>query len=318
MKVQLRPVKDYFKRLDAFPIKPSPPLYSIQYIPNCNFFCIQYLHGGIAFYSKDLNYLAGQKLPLRSTFCISPDGEYLFIKRPSAFEILRVKDQMQCGFEKCSTNSKELKFFQFQDLMILITDTCLKLYPKEKFQFTKTIKINRGNISTFEVSFSKNRIYSISNVCIVQIFTLNTMESIGENIFSKENLVKSLMLKNEMILLCDENKMYLTEEDTLISEFDTYDFCGSTITSLVETDDYLISSFKNKSILIQDLLTLSVISFFKKKHEISSLLFLSNESCLYTVSVKSKNVFLWYLQNFSEMIQFLNKNKLNDVHFSFY
>jgi hypothetical protein len=212
-------------------------------------------------------------------------------------------------------------FLSFEDFIIIKSYNHLSTTNK----MTKSGEIKNEDVTTFTplFDFQNRMMYMFSSNPCIYCYDIDSMELIS----TKENSEieyfsnKCFLMKNGNLFMFSMFDQYMLDKKLIVlRNSKSSDFNYLKFIDVVETENFLISILANNCLAIQDPETLSKLILYKRKHEFSSLVYLganSKEPCILTGSPTSTNIFAWFLNGNSKIIQVLKRNKVLDVQFHF-
>jgi hypothetical protein len=198
------------------------------------------------------------------------------------------------------------------------------LSTTNEFLNSGSIENKDGNPFIPLFDFQNKIMYMFTSESCIHRFDLDSMELIDTKESSGvDNLInKGFLMKNGNLFVFSMFDQFMLDKSLKILRHakSSLDFNYLNFLDVVETENYLISMLTNTCLAIQDPEMLSRLILYKRKHEFSSILYLGanpKDSCILTGVQTSTNVFAWFLNGNSKIIQLLKRNKATDIQFHF-
>jgi hypothetical protein len=317
--------KEYFKRLEVFPT--SNKISSMKTNPQNTIICVVDLENSVSIYTKDFKFLfklEDYKAPDNEIFTtFSPNGEYFIMSSKEIKEIIVVEIETQKkNIFRRFFRYLFVHFVPFKDFMII--KAFRHLSTTNEFLNSGSIENKDGNPFIPLFDFQNKIMYMFTSESCILRFDLDSMELIDtkENSGVDNLIKKGFLMKNGNLFVFSMFDQFMLDKNLKILRHakSSLDFNYLNFLDVVETENYLISILTNTCLAIQDPETLSRLILYKRKHEFSSILYLGanpKDSCILTGVQTSTNVFAWFLNGNSKIIQLLKRNKATDVQFHF-
>jgi WD40 repeat protein len=316
--------KEYFKRFEVFPTPNK--ILSINTNTQNTIFCVVDLQLSVSVYTKDFKFLFkldDYKEPGNKVFtAFSPNGEYLIVssKEITKITIIEIETQNKKVISHFFRYA-HVYFLSFEDFIIIKAFNHLS--ATNKMMKSGEIKNEDENTFTPLFDFQNRMMYMFTSNSNIHCYDLDSMELI----ITKENSEieyfsnKCFLMKNGNLFMFSMFDQYMLDKKLIVlRNYKLSDFNYLKLIDVVETENFLISILENNCLAIQDPETLNKLILYKRKHEFSSLVYLganSKEPCILTGSPTSRNIFAWFLNGNSKIIQILKRKKVLDVHFHF-